>query len=148
MRIPCDPDSLAPNARRRKSSPRPSVSSWAQRELNRRRKILKQYSALRGRGLSQKRAAKQLGVSVPTLWRWLDQPVPQTFRCGRLPALRIFDVPAVIISQARKLRSVGISNAAAWRLVGKSSNCPRQLAEFLRLTKSIPPSFLAATKVK
>jgi len=116
-------------------------------EIRRRQRILSRFMELTAAGASQLKAAKQLRVGNVSIWRWRKRIAPLTERCGRKPAAAKFKIGNAMLEWIEALQLSGMGNAAAWRAVGNDPQCDPALAEFLRSAKSIPPSFLALSKI-
>jgi hypothetical protein len=128
--------------------PRSAVAISTEREIRRRQRKLSAFNRLVAAGFSQMQAAKRIRVSLPSLWRWQHRLEPQTGNCGRTSILEHLAVPAFILERVRRLQLAGRANAAAWQQIANDSDCPDQLAQFLRQARSIPPSFLRATRLE
>jgi hypothetical protein len=116
------------------------------RQVNRRLKILDKVAALKAAGLSESKAARKVRSSVASLWRWRKRRiVPQTHLCGVRSTLEKLQVPQSVLRRVRALRLAGHGLAAAWQKVAREPICPLQLADYLRQSRSLPPSFRRAT---
>ncbi len=116
--------------------------------VEQRQNVLKRFDELLAQGKSRAEAAKELRLSVTTLWRWSScRIVPATNLCGRPSALEKFNPPAEVLARVRQLQLTGKGNAAAWRTVTEDPICPPKLASHLRNAKTVSASLLAATKV-
>jgi len=116
--------------------------------MEQRIETLKRFQALMDSGMSQAAAARELRVSVPTIWRWSKHGVaPRFSRCGRKSLLNLLNPPAQVFRRVRELQLAGKSNAAAWKAVAEEPVCPPSLAQYLRGCKTIAARLLAATKL-
>jgi hypothetical protein len=109
--------------------------------------VLSRVAELKAAGLSEVKAAKMVGTSPPTLWRWRRRIVPATDRCGRKSPIARFTISDRLISKVQKLRVAGCSNPRAWRALADDPNCPKDLAEFLRTMPAIPKSLAVASRL-
>jgi hypothetical protein len=123
------------------------LTKWETREIRRRKRILERFDSLVAGGMSQGKAAGQLRQSLTTLWRWKRRVAPAVHNSGRKTAFVNMAVPVAVVKRVQRLQLAGNGNAAAWRAVAGEKICPPVLAEFLRTTGNIPPSFLKRTRV-
>ena len=135
------------NSRRRQFSRARGLTRWGARELNRRSALLQTFDALCANGLSRAAAAAELHLSCATLWRWKRRLAPRTHFSGRPSALELLSIPDKVLDSVRRLQLSGCGNAKAWRLMAERLDCPANLAAFLRGARTIPPSFLRATRL-
>jgi len=126
--------------------PRP-FTRYQIRETQRREKILTSFHALRAQGFSQAKAAKQLRQCLWTLLNWKKRVLPLTDRCGGKSSFDRWAAPSSVVARVQRLQLAGSSNADAWRAVADEKCCPANLANFLRTAKTIPPSFLRASRL-
>ena len=133
----------------RRSNSQPQLTPAAVKEIFRRDEALRRFSAFLGQGLSREKAARRVGESVPTIWRWLKQGlVPRTFRCGRTAMLEKLAVPrSLLLMQKRIQKSKRVGNLAAWKVLAKHRACPAALARFLKSAKVLPPSMMSSTRL-
>lgn len=131
-----------------KSSRRLSLSPEQRREkeVQRRRALLESYAALRAKGLTAIDAAKEVGVSEQSLWRWIRRIAPNTARCGRRSVASQFRIEESILEKVEQLQIAGMKAESAWRSI--AGECDAKLGEFLRTSKTIPPSLLELTKLR
>ncbi len=123
------------------------LTHYQRREIRRRQRKLNQVAELIAAGLSEEKAAKLLRLSTASLWRWRRGLVPATNRCGRHPIFARFKITERLVSKVQKLVVAGCSHEKAWRALADDPHCPKELAEFLRQSATIPPSFLAASRL-
>jgi hypothetical protein len=135
-------------------------------EGNRRRRVLEAYRALLAQGASKKAAAKAVGQSVTTIWRYERMAAgrsatgatsevlePRTRNCGRVPNYlpsdyelqRVRELYIRIDESQERGRGLGSSKAAAFRIVAKSED-PLISDQFRRVVlqrkgRTIPPSW-------
>lgn len=118
------------------------------REFKRRKEILTSWQNLIARGHSKARAAKMLRMSPVTLWRWGKSIWPATWKCGQISTFRKFNVSQAVVSRVQQLRAAGKTSVDAWRAVATEKICPPDLAAFLNQAKTIPASFIKASRWK
>ncbi len=123
-------------------------TAWIIKETERRRVLLERFDKLVQGGLSQGKAAKRLGSSVPSIWRWNRRLEPTTNRSGRPSVISIFNIAPALLERVQRAQVGGLGNASAWKALARDPECPRQLAEFLRRLRTVPASFLSATKLR
>src|ERR1051326_5787140 len=123
------------------------ATPWAKSEVIRRLRCCHRFTNLLHDGYSRAAAARQLHIPYVTLWRWLQRPLPEKHKCGRKSRLSVFDPPPEMLLKIERLQVVGLSNKAAWLAAAELPECPGKLKNFLRLAKSLPPSFLSATRL-
>jgi hypothetical protein len=129
-------------------------------EAERRLAVLTAFLQEVSNGASPRRAAKALGESRVTLWRWeqryrkegFEGLIPATENCGRTPWLKKLGMTEDEIRQVQALHLDTGSNTTALRLFAQSDRCRPELAAAIldptRTSKhSIPPSIRDATKV-
>gem|GEM_PF-3790950 len=130
-------------------------------EANRRHAILETYNALvHEQGKSKKQAAKEVGESVTTIWRWrkafaedgFNGLLPETDKCGRPSTLKKLGIDQETINQIRGLNLDTNSTTTALRLFAQTDKCPEQLAAVIldpnRCSKhALPPSLRRAVMV-
>lgn len=116
------------------------------REIRRRDGILTKFEGLLAGGMSQAQAAKKMRQSLVTLWRWRKCVVPACIP-GRTPAFSLANVPESIIKRVQRLQVGGMGNANAWRAVANEKACPEMLRKFLKSARTIPASFLKASRL-
>lgn len=137
-----------------------SFSEFQMAEANRRLELVEAYAQLLQGGCTPGAAAKQLGQSRVTIWRWEQRYaqsgyqglIPETHKRGRKSKAEKLGLTPEIVAQVKGLNSDLESNTAAWRLYAHSDRCPEQLAEeILDPTKcskhALPPSLRQATKL-
>jgi hypothetical protein len=117
------------------------------RQVAERTGILARFADLRARGIPGRQAARMLGVSHVSIWRYRQRVVPLTWRCGRRAKFPLAQIPPWIFGKVMQLQASGASNSSAWRAVGKFANCPADLARLLESARTIPANFLRATRL-
>lgn len=126
---------------------------WQRKQFAQRQGLLACFDELRCRGISGREAARQLGVSRVSIWRYQRRIIPLTSRCGRRSRFPVNQIPASIIRTVLDLRASGLSNPSAWRAIGKwhaagkLTRCPAALARFLNSARTIPSSLLRLTGI-
>jgi hypothetical protein len=140
----------------RKKSPAAAALS-RRAKARQRRKLLDQVDVLLAQGCSKSRAAKAVGKSYATIFnKWskrferegFNGLLPRTDRCGREPKLKLLGItPEIVELVQRSLVQVG-GNERAWKLFIRGPACPVKLRDALGTCKTIPPSLLAATRLK
>jgi len=142
---------------------------WRAEEANRRLQIIETFESLLGQGPSGRApskaaAAKLVGESYTTIWRWkraykergFAGLYPSTDKCGRKSEVerlrdRGIDVDAILA----KVKGINLdteSTTAALRLYANSDDCPEDLARLIldpnRCSKhALPPSIRKAVAV-
>lgn len=126
------------------------------RAVQRRTSLVTRARALMAEGKTQGEAAKAVGVSTPTLCRWLQRtdPAQATHKCGRQPGYQPNEAELELVRQLYvrlntrevKGRNTGSSKITAFRLVA-SSDDPRVSEDFRtvvlrRTSKSLPPTWV------
>jgi hypothetical protein len=124
----------------------PNPTRYQIRELRRRRKILAEFDLLLAQGINKTTAAKQLRQSFTTLWRWRKRVMPLVSP-GVKSSFARFAVRPSTVARVQRLQLAGMGNATAWRRVATERITPPALRDFLISTKSIPPSFLKASRL-
>ena len=124
-----------------------NLTANERRVFERRQKQLHDFEVLRRFGVTRDAAAKAVGSSIPSLWRWQKRAAPRYSSCGRKSAYRRFNPPQCLLAKVQKLQLAGISNSDAWRTVARDRDCPAALAWFLRRVPTIPTCFLAQTRL-
>ena len=116
---------------------------------------LGRFDQYRQEGFSKEAAAKKAGVSPATLWRWQtalekhgEAGLIPGISPGRKSAAAAFMIALEIIAAVERLQLGGRGNAAGWLAFAEDPKCPPALAAFLRTAKTMPPSFLSATRLK
>ena len=113
------------------------------------------FDQAKGGGATNAQAARLAGASYCTIWRIKravaahgeEGYMPALPRSGRRSALVKFKVqPWVLAAVERLAFQEGCTIPAAWRLYSDHKDCPPTLATYLR--KSVPPSFIKATKLR
>jgi len=123
------------------------LSRSQRREVQRRSHLLNRVAALKAAGLSEARAARKVGLSVQSLWRWRTRRiVPNTHLCGVRSTLEKLQVPQIVLRRVRALQLAGRTPAAAWREIAKDRTCPPHIADYLRTARTLPPSLIKATR--
>lgn len=125
-----------------------SLTPWEEREIVRRRRDLACFEALVRLGLSRAEAAKAVGVSPPTVWRWKKRLKPLTHLCGRKSYFKGVRIPQAVLDRVRRLQLTPMGNVLAWKTVSADPICPADLATVLRNRRTIPAVFLAQTRLK
>jgi hypothetical protein len=106
-------------------------------------------------GKTKAKAAQLAGTSVPTLWRdtkkfraqGLAGLEPRLGNCGRKSDLARLAVPKWILCRVEHLAlRHGCGVVASWKKFSRTAGCPVVLAR--RIRKSIPPSFVEATRLR
>lgn len=133
---------------------------WRIAEANRRLAILTTHRALLASGSTAPEAARKVGESIATLWRWnkrfraegYEGLIPSTDKCGRKSMLAKLGLTQDEIDRVRGINLDTQSNTTAWRLYAQSDECREDVARvILDPTKSskhsLPPSLRRATKV-
>lgn len=131
------------------NSSRPfDLTDWGNREIARRRLLIRKFDEMVARGRSRLRAARKLRTGATTIWRWKRRLAPLTALCGRKSVASKFLFSCELLSRVEALQLAGMTNATAWRRMAKEPECPPDIADFLRTAKALPPSFLRLTKVR
>jgi hypothetical protein len=110
-----------------------------------RRLVLREHAHLQRRfGLSGSSAAREIGVSPVSIWRWRTRRiVPLQRYCGTISILRRLNVSESVIAIVRRIRRTGKMTAAgAWRAFGRMPCCPPELARYIQSAKNLAPSFI------
>lgn len=139
----------------------PHVSKRAAAAYARRKQLWDDWQKLKGKGLSRKEAASELGVNDSTLWRLLRSVTTQgkkafedkRRRSGRRPKYRptqgeiecVREIYAKLDESEARGRGLGSSKVTAFRLAAKSDDT-RIGEEFRRVVlqrkhKTLPPTF-------
>jgi hypothetical protein len=129
-------------------------------EAERRLGVLIEFSKLVSQGNSPRMAARTVGESRATIWRWqkryeasgFNGLIPKTRNCGRLSAAEKVGLAEEEIKAVQGIHLDTDSNTSALRVFAQSDRCRPELAAVIldpnRTSKhSIPPSIRAATKV-
>lgn len=124
----------------------PKLTRWQIRETRRRRKILAEFDLLITQGNKKHRAAAQLQQPYTTLWRWRNQVVPLVSP-GRKSSFEKIEVPPAVVNRVQRLQLSGLGNDTAWRRVATDRITPPALRDFLLSAKTIPLSFLKASRL-
>jgi hypothetical protein len=140
----------------------PNKDEWRVLEANSRLAKLTLFNELTAAGESPRKAAKRVGVSRPTLWRWqkrfeaegFNGLLPDTDECGRKSVLEKLGL-APESETILKIQAINLdteSSTAACRLFANSDQCPEELAQVIldptRCSKhALPPSLRKAVTV-
>lgn len=136
--------------------PKTELSTLTSITARQRFHLLERFNAARASGQTAMAAARHLGSSVTTLWRWqqaLNQGgppalTPQTARCGRTSVAKTSGLDAAAIEIVRRLAAALESATLAWRAFAGLPQCPPKLARQIRRSKSIPPSLLNLARMR
>jgi transposase-like protein len=131
-------------ARHPKTEPATRASITARQRFH----LLERYNTARASGQTATAAARDLGSSATTLWRWhralsqggLPALAPQTARCGRTSVAETAGLDAAAIEIVRRLAVALASATLAWSAFAGLPQCPPKLARKIRRAKTIPPS--------
>lgn len=125
----------------------PPLTLRGEGEVKRRQRILARFAELTTAGMSGSKAAKRLGVSPQSIWRWKRGIFPLTAACGRKAKFQPCALPPELLKKVRALRLAGLGAVRAWRLAVADPDCPAELREFVQQAKHLPPSLLNAVVV-
>lgn len=114
-----------------------------------RQNALTRVEQLKRQGKTEAEAARIVGTSIVSLWRWKKDIVPHTNRCGRKKSwLNDVIIPPELISQIRTAQINGTGNATAWKIAAQNPLCPPRVAAYIRSHKTVSQILLNQTRLE